>query len=171
METTLVKPVANGQETYKHLGFNSMETAEIVSQLNKLLASYAVHYHKLRAFHWNVEGRDFFELHEKFEENYNQAKENIDDIAERVRIFGQMPLSTMKEMLKHSEIEEPELPMRADAMVKNLVDDLRHLLSLMVDISDAAAKSGDLGTLNMMNQMIQELETRHWMYSVWLKDK
>ena len=32
---------------------------------------------KLRNFHWNVEGSDFFELHEEFENEYN--KRNVKD--------------------------------------------------------------------------------------------
>ena len=37
-----------------------------------------MHYHKLRNFHWNVDGADFFELHQEFEDEYNTVKENID---------------------------------------------------------------------------------------------
>ena len=83
--------------TFAKLGFSHLETAEIVLNLNKLLANYHVHYQKLRNFHWNVEGPEFFELHQKFEEQYNEVKVNIDDIAERIRIFDKKPMSTLSE--------------------------------------------------------------------------
>ena len=54
-------------KTFKKLGFTYLETAEIVVSLNTLLANYQVFYNKLRNFHWNIEGPEFFELHEEFE--------------------------------------------------------------------------------------------------------
>ena len=90
----------NSKKTYKKLGFTYLETAEIVVALKQLLANYQIHYHKLRSFHWNVEGPDFFELHEAFEQDYNTTKENIDEIAERIRVFGLKPLSDLKETIK-----------------------------------------------------------------------
>ena len=43
---------------------------EIANELNSLLANYQIYYQNLRGFHWNIQGRNFFELHEKFEELY-----------------------------------------------------------------------------------------------------
>ncbi|NJK86607.1 MAG: hypothetical protein HC906_12205 [Bacteroidales bacterium] len=55
--------------TFAKLGYSNMDTAEIVLRLNKLIASYHVFYQKLRNFHWNVTGQDFFDLHQHFEKN------------------------------------------------------------------------------------------------------
>ena len=41
---------------------------EIASELNVLLANSQIYYQNLRGFHWNIQGRDFFELHLKFED-------------------------------------------------------------------------------------------------------
>lgn len=35
-------------------------------KLNNLLANYQLFYQNLRGLHWNIKGRDFFELHIKF---------------------------------------------------------------------------------------------------------
>src|SRR5918993_5845776 len=78
------------------LGWTAKETGKISSALNSLLANYSVHYQKLRNYHWNVKGSDFFDLHEQFEIQYNEALQSIDEIAERIRVFGKTPLSTMK---------------------------------------------------------------------------
>ena len=59
MNTTLTKE--NIKKPFKKLGFTYLDTAEIVINLKQLLADYQVHYHRLRNFHWNVEGADFFE--------------------------------------------------------------------------------------------------------------
>ena len=91
-------------KTYKKLGFSNEETQELVDHLNKLLANYQVHYQKLRNFHWNVEGPDFFDLHEQFEIEYDAVKAQIDEIAERIRVFGANPISTMQGYLDVAEI-------------------------------------------------------------------
>ena len=54
-------------KTFRKIGFSSVETNNVVKALNLLLANYQVHYQKLRDFHWNVTGPDFFDLHEQFE--------------------------------------------------------------------------------------------------------
>jgi starvation-inducible DNA-binding protein len=63
------------------LGWTADETERISSALNELLANYQVHYQKLRNYHWNVKGSDFFDLHQEFETLYTEANQNIDDIA------------------------------------------------------------------------------------------
>ena len=40
----------------------------IIDKLNLLLADFQIYYQNLRGFHWNIQGREFFELHVKFEE-------------------------------------------------------------------------------------------------------
>ncbi|MBL3655743.1 Dps family protein [Fulvivirga sediminis] len=150
---------------YKKLGFSKPETAEIVNTLNQLLANYHVHYQKLRNYHWNVKGPDFFDIHEKFEEQYNQAKLNIDDIAERIRVFGYTPMSTLKEYLENSEIKETGSDMDGMSMVREILSDFEILLSYMVNVADAAIDVGDVGTENMINAFVEEMEKSHWMFT------
>lgn len=62
------------KKTHALLGFNKKETDAMVDSLNELLANYSMHYQKLLNFHWNVKGGDFFDIHEKFEQEYDSAK-------------------------------------------------------------------------------------------------
>lgn len=157
------------KKTYKKLGFTALETVEIVQSLNVLIANYHVHYQKMRNFHWNVMGKDFFELHQLFENRYDEAKSHIDELAERIRVFGQTPVSTIKEYLEMSEIEEVSTELRSDQMVEETKRDMQTLLSLMVDVTDAAINMGDVGTEHMMNAMIYKTEKTHWMLTAWSK--
>ena len=110
-------------KTYKKLGFSNEETQELVDHLNKLLANYQVHYQKLRNFHWNVEGPDFFDLHEQFEIEYDAVKAQIDEIAERIRVFGANPISTMQGYLDVAEIEEAPENTDSTTMVDEVLKD------------------------------------------------
>lgn len=158
-------------KSYAKLGFSSPETEEIVGLLNQLLANYHVHYQKLRNFHWNVEGSDFFELHEKFEELYNTSLENIDEIAERIRIFGSNPVSRLEDYLKMSEIREPEDVLVSSDMVSEIVSDFEILITHMMNVIDASNETGDAGTSDMMASIVKDLEKNHWMFSAWLKEE
>jgi starvation-inducible DNA-binding protein len=141
-----------------------------VATLNLLLANYHVHYQKLRNFHWNVEGADFFELHEQFEQEYTMVHQHIDEIAERIRIFGKKPVSNFSDYLSMAEIKEPKQQLRPYEMVKEVVDDFEQLLSFMMDCIDAAGEIGDTGTVDMVTAYIRKMEKAHWMYTSWLKE-
>ena len=154
-----------GKKTFAKLGFRALEAAELVLKLNQLLANYHVHYQKLRNFHWNVKGGDFFDLHEKFEVQYNQAKLNIDEIAERIRVFGKTPYSTLQEYIEHSEIKEVGTNLSASQMVEEVLSDYRILLEDMVDVVDSAIDVGDIGTQDLVNTFIKDMEKNHWMFT------
>ena len=53
--------------------------------LKQLLASNFAYYLKAQFFHWNVEGRDFYEYHKFFQDIYEDAYSAVDTIAESIR--------------------------------------------------------------------------------------
>ena len=67
------------------IGLNEEKSKELVLKLNSLLATFSILYMNVRGFHWNIKGENFFELHEKFEEVYNDLQVKIDEIAERLK--------------------------------------------------------------------------------------
>lgn len=153
------------------LGYSKLESAGVVDKLNVLLCNYHIHYQKLRNFHWNVVGADFFDLHEQFEKQYNEVKLNIDEVAERIRVFGQKPISTLKQYLHMAEIKEVEGDITSFEMVKIVLDDYETLLSFMIDAIEAAKEVGDVGTVDMINGFIKRIEKSHWMLTSFLKNQ
>lgn len=164
-----MKTTENGEaktmKPFSKLGFSSKDSDKVVDSLNILLANYQVHYQKLRDFHWNVKGSDFFDLHEQFEIEYNEVKLNIDAVAERVRVFGKHPLSTMQKYLDTSTIEEAERGHTGDEMVAIVLEDFETLLSFMIDVIDEAQEIGDNSTHDMITKFMKRMETRHWMFT------
>ncbi|MEQ8476678.1 DNA starvation/stationary phase protection protein [Fulvivirga sp.] len=171
MESTLTKNRISKKRSFVKLGFSKLEAVEIVNSLNQLLADYSVHYQKLRNFHWNVTGSDFFDIHEKFEEQYNVAKVAVDDIAERIRIFGLHPFSTMLEFIENSHLKEVGNDFPADKMVTEIINDYEILLEQMFNVLDMAIEHGDSGTEDMIKEFIKYTEKNHWMMSSFLTEK
>lgn len=155
------------EKTYVRLGFNKKDTSDIIEQINLLIASSHVHYQKLRNFHWNVTGRDFFDLHEKFEELYDFTKINIDDLAERVRVFGATPMATLNEYLRVSKVSEPVGLLTPDAMVDEVLTDFEILLSQMITVLETANDLGDVSTTDLVNKMVKKTEKYYWMLTSW----
>nr|WP_299342699.1 DNA starvation/stationary phase protection protein [Allomuricauda sp.] len=154
---------------FKKLGFTYLETAEIVINLNTLLANYQVFYNKLRNFHWNIEGPEFFELHQEFENEYNTVKENIDIVAERIRVFGIKPYFTLKKTMELSDIKETEKNLTAIEMVREVLKDFEVLHENMMSALGASLDTGDVTTEQMLTDFLRALEKRNWMFTSYLK--
>ncbi|AXT59097.1 DNA starvation/stationary phase protection protein [Aquimarina sp. AD10] len=140
---------------------------ETIAALNTLLADYHMHYQKLRNFHWNVTGSNFFELHEKFEELYEDAKLKIDEIAERILTLRAKPFSNYSSYLNNSNIKESESNLLDHEMVSAILEDHDIILSQLKNVAEKAADVKDEGTLDITGTYIGELEKTSWMLNAW----
>jgi starvation-inducible DNA-binding protein len=52
---------------------------ELVKAVNQQVANWTVLYVKLHNYHWYIKGKNFFTLHAKFEELYNEANVHVDE--------------------------------------------------------------------------------------------
>lgn len=150
-----------------YLGLDEKKTTNTVKELNILLADYHLYYQKLRNFHWNVIGKNFFDLHEKFEELYDDAKLKVDDIAERILTLRFQPVSNLSDYLKTSNIKESKSDISDSKMIEILLDDHGTLLKQMRKVTEVAEKGGDEGTIDLIGAYIRELEKTSWMLDAW----
>lgn len=150
-----------------YLGLNENKTQEVVSGLNILLANYHVYYQRLRNFHWNIKGRHFFVLHEKFEELYNDAKVKIDDIAERILTLRSKPVSWLSDYLDMSELEEDHTELNDIAMANCILNDHTVLIKNMRSILTIAEEVHDEGTVDMISGFLADMEKNSWMIDAW----
>ena len=80
----------------------------IIEDLNLFLSNLNVFYRKLQNYHWNIKGEDFFNVHLKLEEYYDDINEQIDEIAEHILIIDGQPLGTMHDYLEITQIKEAQ---------------------------------------------------------------
>lgn len=150
-----------------YLGLDEKATSNTVQELNVLLADYHLYYQKLRNYHWNVIGKNFFDLHEKFEELYDDAKLKVDEIAERILTLRYQPTSNLSEYLQKSNLKESKSDLSDSEMIKNLLADHGTLLKQMRKVVEVADKGGDEGTIDLIGAYIRELEKTSWMLDAW----
>ncbi len=150
-----------------YLNLDKKKTTATAKELNVLLADYHLYYQKLRNFHWNVVGNNFFDLHIKFEEMYEDAKIKVDEIAERILTLRFQPTSNLSDYLKMSNIKESSEDIKDTEMVKTLLDDHGKLLKQMRQVIETADKASDEGTIDMIGGFIGHIEKISWMLDAW----
>lgn len=150
-----------------YLGLDEKKTSNTVQELNVLLADYHLYYQKLRNYHWNVIGKNFFDLHEKFEELYDDAKIKIDEIAERILTLRFQPTSNLSDYLEQSNLKESKSDLTDSKMIANLLDDHGTILKQMRKVVEVAEKGDDEGTIDLIGGYIRELEKTSWMLDAW----
>lgn len=152
----------------KILGLPEKETKQNIDSLNELLANFQVYYQNLRGLHWNIQGKKFFELHQKFEELYNQAQLRIDEIAERVLTLGGTPLHTFTDYIELNKIKVGKNISNDEEAVELIITSLSKLLELERVILENTGAISDEGTNSMMSDLITEQEKEIWMMRAFL---
>lgn len=151
------------------IGLDKEKAKELADKLNDLLANYSVFYQNTRGFHWNIQGSDFFELHVKFEELYNDLFLKIDEIAERVLTLGFEPEYSYSKYAAVSKIKEASDVKDGKGNVAQILESFKVLLKKQRAILDLSGDINDEGTNALMSDYIREQEKLVWMYASYLK--
>ena len=150
------------------IGLDTAQSQALAAELNKLLASYQILYMNVRGFHWNIRGNQFFELHLKFEEIYNDLLLKVDALAERILTLVGVPMHSFSDYLKVSAIPEQKGLHDGRACVESLLDSFRELLVAQRRILGQAAEAGDEGTASILSDYVQQQEKLVWMLRAYL---
>ena len=137
---------------------------EIINNLNKMLCDLAVFYRKLQNYHWNIEGKDFFIIHEKLEEYYDEINEQVDEVAEHILALDGEPLGTLKDYLNTTKITEAEnKKIEATEVINTLIKDYSTLLQDAKDIKKLADEKEENKTSALMDDAIEDYTKKIWM--------
>ena len=150
------------------LGLDKEKTIKTANDLNVLLANFQVYYQSLRGLHWNIKGKNFFELHVKFEEFYNDSQLKIDMIAERILTLQGKPLHTFEEYTALAKVPVAKNISNDIEAVELIINSLSKLLSIERIILENSGEVNDEGTNSMMSDFIAEQEKIIWMMNAWL---
>jgi len=150
------------------IGLDAKKSKELATLLNDLLANYSIFYQNVRGYHWNVKGENFFELHLKFEELYNDLFIKIDDVAERILTLGHKPNHAFTDYISQATIKETNEVNNGLKAVAEILEVFKLLLTKQRHILNLASEIDDEGTNAQMSDYIREQEKLVWMYSAYL---
>ncbi len=151
------------------IGLKKSYQNEMVEKLNAYLSSVQITYMNVRGYHWNIKGKQFFALHEKFEEIYNQLNEMADEIAERILMLGGKPVHAFSAYLKISAVKERLDVSSAEDTINALLADTSILMASERELIALASDNDDEGTAAMLSDYIGNQEKMVWMFGSLLK--
>ncbi len=144
----------------------------VVVLLNQTLAASLDLKTQTKQAHWNVKGKDFYQLHELFDEMAGEVEEYVDMVAERVTALGAIALGTARVAADASIL--PEYPLDA-------VDGEDHVTALaeryaaygkhLREAIDKSDELGDADTADLYTEISRTIDKRLWFLEAHLISK
>lgn len=136
---------------------------KLIELLNKSLAATLDLKTQVKQAHWNVKGKDFFQLHTLFDEIAGEVEEFVDTVAERITTLGGTALGTARLAAEHSIL--PEYP-------HNIYTGLDHIEALAERFGayanhvraaiQTSNELGDADTADLYTQISRQIDMRLW---------
>lgn len=137
----------------------------LVGAMNQILAEEFSLFTKTLKYHWSVTGPRFQSIHQFLETHYKNLLEIMDDVAERIRIMGMHPISTITEVKQNSSLPEtPNAMPNTNDMLANLFLDHIEVQKLIRNTleENKTAIEFDKGTEDFLVSILQKHEFMSW---------
>jgi len=118
---------------------------------------------KLHNLHWNVEGKQFVQLHEFTEKLYEALFEEYDAVAELLKMRSISPAARLEDYLKLTTIKEVESRKFTQDEVLDIVEsDLTQMYELAKEIRNEADAEGDFVIVMSFEEQIAHYQKNLW---------
>lgn len=133
-----------------------------IAALNAVLAETFRLYVQTHAYHWNVEGPSFRQLHAVFEEQYQNLWGALDVIAERIRTQGAYAPGSVADLMALAVPEDTPAQSAAEMITKLIAGHVALAATLREAIS-ASAEAGDEVSAGILTDRLEWHEKELWM--------
>ena len=144
-----------------------MET--LFKLLSDAQASLFVLFHKTWAYHWNVVGEDFPQLHTLFGDQYETMFEEIDRISEHMRFLNVKPLNSLERVVEVSKVKTGQSTTDCHKMVKDLLKSNQDLCDLFTEVAEEADAQKSRATSNLADDLNESHGKFVWMLRSYLE--
>jgi starvation-inducible DNA-binding protein len=141
----------------------------LADSLKTLLATNFAYYLKAQGFHWNVEGPDFGELHDFFQNIYEDAYSAIDPTAEYIRYLGEYAPASFERFSELTEISGQTKIPRARLMLEELKANNDQMLDLLTRCFNEANDNNEQGVANFIAERLSAHGKYRWQLTSYLK--
>lgn len=139
---------------------------EIVLSLQTQVANAFIHYLNYKHYHWQTFGPLFRDLHLLFDEFATEIYQTIDELAERIRMIGQSPVSRIEEFLTTATIKSAGQANDLRSMIAEANANSITIIKEMRQAIKIADEGDDPGTADVFTRFVQIHEKQEW----WLRD-
>lgn len=141
-----------------------------INLLQDYLANLAVLNVKMHNIHWNVVGKQFVQVHNFTEEFYDQLFEDLDEVAELLKMKNEMPLSTMADYLDRSSIVEIKAKdFSIEESLEIVREDMKSMKELATEIRNIADEENDFETVGIFEAYVGYFSKNIWFVNSILK--
>ncbi|CAB5221245.1 Dps DNA-binding ferritin-like protein (oxidative damage protectant) [uncultured Caudovirales phage] len=143
---------------------------ELIASTKVALANTFIMYFKTHSFHWNIEGIEFPQYHEFFQDIYEDVYGAVDPLAENLRkLQAYAPISLMQ-MYNYKTIEEEssQVVLLAD-MLSSLQSANDKVIESLNKVFDLATAQKEQGLANFVADRIDNHKKHGWMIRASLK--
>jgi len=142
---------------------------ELINLIKVLLADNITLKLKSHGYHWNVEGVEFSQYHELFEEIYTDYEQATDTYAEWLRKLDAYAPFKLSRFIELNEVGEPEITSDPIMMSKDLLMANDMVTMKLNDAFDMATAQRQQGLANFFADRISMHQRWHWQLSASVK--
>jgi starvation-inducible DNA-binding protein len=118
-----------------------------------------------RQHHWHVQGIVFRDVHLMFDEATEELLEMIDDMSERIVAAGAIAPTNPKTFMEISDIPLLDEDSRdARDMLQQSIDAVKDIIDDIKELNGLADDAGEVGIVNMIGGIAQDLEKLLYKY-------
>ena len=143
----------------------------LADNLKTLLASNFAYYLKAHAFHWNVEGPDFGELHKFFQKIYEDSYSAIDHIAEYIRYLDEYAPGSFERYTELSTIAGQTKIPRARLMIEELLANTQQMIDILNTCFASAENENQQGIADFVSQRLSQHGKYYWQLRSYLREE
>ena len=123
---------------------------KFTNQLKIAFASQYAFAIKAQNYHWNVEGHDFYQLHQLFDTIYTEVYGAVDDFAENIRKIKAYTPASLERFSALTAISDEVEVLEPQAMVAELLRDAEKMQEIMKVLFTEAEARGENGLSNFL---------------------
>lgn len=142
---------------------------KFVNQLKIAFASQYAFAIKAQNFHWNVEGSDFYQLHNLFEDIYGEVYGAVDAFAENIRKIKAYTPASLSRFSALTEVDDEVEVLEPQAMVAELLRDAEKMQEIMKILFTEAEARGENGLSNFLADRQDAFAKHAWFLRATLK--
>jgi len=142
---------------------------ELINLIKVLLADNITLKLKAHGYHWNVEGIEFSQYHELFEEIYTDYEQATDTYAEWLRKLDTYAPFKLSRFIQLNEIGEPEVTSDPVVMSKDLLMANDMVTTKLMNAFDMATAQRQQGLANFFADRMSMHQRWHWQLSASVK--
>lgn len=139
----------------------------MIDSIRNVLSNTFLFGMKCQTYHWNVTGNKFIQLHNYFEELYDDAFDSMDVIAELLRMENVYAPKSIAELYTYTDInEDDEVPTSYMVMISNIINDNEIVINSLLELIE---ESDDEHVLDIAIGRLSKHKKYRWFLTSLLK--